>query len=131
MPSPFDAAVYAIVRRIPRGRVTTYGDIAKALGRRGHTARAVGSALRRNPDPDSPKTRRRGGPSAVTPCHRVVRANGAIGGYGGGFEGGIARKIALLAREDIRVRADRVERFKSVRWQPAHPSTRRQREDSL
>ena len=123
MPSPFDAAVYAVVRRVPRGRVTTYGDIARALGRRGHTARAVGGALRRNPDPDTPATRRRGGPSAVTPCHRVVRADGTIGGFGGGFSGGVERKASLLRREGIRVEGGALEGFRAVRWAP--PETRR------
>ena len=63
----FDERVYALCRRIPRGKVTTYREIGDALGTRAY--RAVGQALRRNPD--APRT----------PCHRVVAAGGKMGGF--------------------------------------------------
>jgi methylated-DNA-[protein]-cysteine S-methyltransferase len=74
--------VLAATSRVPFGRVTTYGELA---GRIGHprAARAVGNALGSNPIP------------IVIPCHRVLRAGGALGGYGGG----VARKAKLLALE--------------------------------
>lgn len=62
----FSEQVYQAVKRIPRGCVSTYGDIAKAIGRP-RSARFVGYALRDNPDPGE-----------VTPCHRVVFADGRI-----------------------------------------------------
>ncbi len=57
--------IYAVVRRIPRGRVATYGQVAEAAGDR-KMARAVGNALHRNPDPET------------IPCHRVVNAKGEL-----------------------------------------------------
>jgi methylated-DNA-[protein]-cysteine S-methyltransferase len=74
--------VLGATSRIPFGTTSTYGEIA---GRIGHprAARAVGNALGSNPIP------------IVIPCHRVLRAGGALGGYGGGIE----RKRLLLALE--------------------------------
>jgi methylated-DNA-[protein]-cysteine S-methyltransferase len=68
--------------RIPFGRVATYGEVARRIGRP-RASRAVGNALGSNPIP------------IVIPCHRVLRAGGAIGGYGGGP----ARKETLLRLE--------------------------------
>ncbi|NPA31084.1 MAG: methylated-DNA--[protein]-cysteine S-methyltransferase [Chloroflexi bacterium] len=82
--TPFRAAVYAAVRAIPPGQTRTYGQIAAAVGRpRG--ARAVGQALARNPIP------------LVVPCHRVVAADGSLGGFSA--EGGVALKARLLMWE--------------------------------
>jgi len=72
--------------RIPRGRVTSYGELATAIHAPG-AARAVGTALARNPFP------------LLIPCHRVVRAGGAIGRFGGGGE----MKKALLRLEGVEV----------------------------
>jgi methylated-DNA-[protein]-cysteine S-methyltransferase len=69
---------------IPRGRVSTYGRIAKRIGHPG-AARAVGSALAKNPYP------------LVIPCHRAIRETGALGG----FRGGLSMKRALLELEGI------------------------------
>jgi len=65
----FRARVLAAVRRIPRGRVATYGDIAELVGAPG-AARAVGNVMRGCSDPS-------------VPCHRVIAAAGALGGFGG------------------------------------------------
>jgi len=75
-----------LVRKIPRGRVTTYGEIATALNRP-KAARAVGVALSRNPLP------------VKIPCHRVIRKDGKIGGY----SLGASLKEALLRGEGIRI----------------------------
>ena len=69
---------------VPRGRVTTYGNIAVKLGKPG-AARAVGQALARNPFP------------IVIPCHRAVQSSGSLGGY----QGGTAMKRQLLVAEGI------------------------------
>jgi methylated-DNA-[protein]-cysteine S-methyltransferase len=74
--------VLAATARVPFGRTTTYREIAERIGHP-RAARAVGNALGGNPIP------------VVIPCHRVVRAGGAVGGYGGGPE----RKRALLTLE--------------------------------
>jgi methylated-DNA-[protein]-cysteine S-methyltransferase len=86
----FQRAVYAATSSIPRGKVATYGLLARHIGR--GSARAVGQALRRNPfAPD-------------VPCHRVVAADLSMGGFGGETEGGkIARKRALLESEGVRI----------------------------
>ena len=81
-PTAFEQRVYAVVRRIPRGQVRAYQWVAARLGQP-RLARAVGQALHRNPDP------------ARTPCHRVIRADGSLGGYAWGP----ARKRRLLRRE--------------------------------
>lgn len=82
-PGEFSRRVYQTLRRlVPPGTTTTYGELAAAAGHPG-AARAVGSALARNPVP------------LVVPCHRVLEANGGLGGYGGG----VARKRFLLRLE--------------------------------
>ena len=70
--------------RIPRGRISTYGRIAKHIGAPG-AARAVGTALATNPFP------------IVIPCHRALRADGGVGGY----QGGAKMKRSLLEMEGI------------------------------
>lgn len=80
--SPFQRRVWEALRRIPFGATTTYGELAVRIGRPG-SARAVGSAVARNPI------------SIVVPCHRVVGADGNLTGYAGGVE----RKRFLLALE--------------------------------
>jgi methylated-DNA-[protein]-cysteine S-methyltransferase len=70
---------------IPRGRVSTYGRIARKIGVPGG-ARAVGRALATNPFP------------LIIPCHRAVRSDGALGG----FRGGMPMKRALLQMEGVR-----------------------------
>lgn len=82
--SAFDRKVLDALRDIPPGKVTTYGEVARKLGRP-RAARAVGSACARNPVP------------IVVPCHRVVPASGALGNYSGGK--GLDTKAALLDRE--------------------------------
>ncbi|HYD53325.1 MAG TPA: methylated-DNA--[protein]-cysteine S-methyltransferase [Gemmatimonadaceae bacterium] len=84
---PFHARVYAVARAIPRGRTTTYGEIATRLGDP-TLARAVGQALGRNPF------------AIVVPCHRVVGAAGWEGGFSAA--GGLATKRRLLEIEGAR-----------------------------
>jgi len=84
--SDFQQRVSRAEYAIPRGWVSTYGRIAEHLGVPGG-ARAVGRALATNPFP------------ILIPCHRVVRSDGSIGGYGGGP----AMKRALLALEGVEV----------------------------
>ncbi len=82
--TPFQQQVWAALRTIPAGTTWSYADLADAVGRPRAT-RAVGSANGANPI------------SVVIPCHRVIRAGGAIGGYGGGLR----RKEWLLAHEGV------------------------------
>ena len=96
--TPFARRVLTIVRRIPAGRVATYGDIA-ALAGRPRAARAVGNVMRGCTEPG-------------VPCHRVVGAGGQLGGYGDRN-----LKRGLLAAEGIRATGSRLHRFAAVRWQ--------------
>lgn len=80
----FHRAVLGRLARIPYGSLTTYGSLAAEAGRP-RAARAVGTAMNRNPVP------------IVLPCHRVVGAGGSLVGYGGGLE----RKAALLRLEGV------------------------------
>jgi methylated-DNA-[protein]-cysteine S-methyltransferase len=94
----FAAKVLAVVKRIPPGRVSTYGDVAAMAGRpRAH--RAVGNIMRECRD-------------TSVPCQRVVAAGGAIGGYGGNVE----LKKSLLRAEGLTVLGRRVRDFAEVRW---------------
>ena len=74
--------VYNILLKIPAGKVSTYGDIAKALGYP-KAARLVGQILHDNPNP------------VIVPCHRVIHSDGRLGGYAYGTE----RKRELLENE--------------------------------
>jgi methylated-DNA-[protein]-cysteine S-methyltransferase len=87
----FDEAVYAKVKEIPRGRVTTYKEVARAIGKE-RAYRAVGNALNKNPRP------------IKVPCHRVVKSNLNIGG----FSTGIKEKKKLLKKEGVKFVGDRV-----------------------
>jgi O-6-methylguanine DNA methyltransferase len=90
--------VLAAVRAIPRGRVSTYGDVAAAAGRPG-AARAVGTIMATCAHPG-------------IPCHRVVGAGGALGGFGG-HESDKARR---LEAEGVIVVGRRIRRFAACRW---------------
>lgn len=84
MKRTFADRVRDVVRQIPKGETRSYGEVARAVGRPG-AARAVGTVMKRNYDP-------------TVPCHRVVRADGAPGGYN---RGGPERKRQLLASEKV------------------------------
>ncbi|MFI5420704.1 MAG: MGMT family protein [Nitrososphaerales archaeon] len=89
----FFELVYEVAVQVPEGRVTTYSAIAKYLGNpRG--SRAVGWAMRQCPYPLS-----------KVPCHRVIKSDGTVGGFGGE---GTERKIVLLRKEGIHVRKGQV-----------------------
>ena len=100
-PGEFRRRVIAAVRRIPAGRVATYGDVAELAGKP-RASRAVGNIMRNC---------REGG----VPCHRVIAAGGAIGGYGGNLQ----IKRELLRAEGIEVGTGRVRSFERLRWRPA------------
>ena len=91
----FAERVYAICKSIPQSKVTTYGEIAKALGTKGY--QAIGQALRCNPY------------APIVPCHRVVKVDGSLGGFKGQRSGKeIKEKIALLKSEGVRFYNDKI-----------------------
>ena len=94
--------VYSMLLTIPKGKVSTYGDLAKALGKP-TASRYIGRILGKNPNP------------IKVPCHRVVMSNGKIGGYALGTE----KKRELLQNEGV-IFADKnmVNEFNNVRFYP-------------
>ena len=104
----FRARVLAVVRRIPPGRVTTYGDVALLAGAP-RAARAVGTVMRKCRDPR-------------VPCHRVIAAGGGLGGYGAFLH----IKRDLLRKEGLDVGMTRVRRFADVHW-PGNPHSPKRR----
>jgi methylated-DNA-[protein]-cysteine S-methyltransferase len=91
---PYYRKLLHALAEIPRGKVRTYGEVASRTGAPGG-ARAAGQGCAKNPFP------------LVFPCHRVIRSDGSLGGFGGGLE----LKRALLEMEGVRFdRSGRVHR---------------------
>ncbi len=82
-----------MTKKIPRGKVTTYGEIARILKT---SPRAAGRALHENPHP------------IKIPCHRVVKSDGSLGGY----SGGIKAKVKLLKKEGVKIIEGKIVNFK-------------------
>ena len=86
--------VYKKLLQVPEGKVTTYSDLAKAVGLK-NGQRVIGTIMKKNPFP------------VTVPCHRVVKSNGKIGGYVYGER----VKSQILAREGIKIKAGRIMNF--------------------
>lgn len=86
----FKERVWLLIKKVPKGKVTTYKQIASILNTKAY--RAVGTACNKNPYRD-------------VPCHRVVNSNGNIGGYARGKN----EKIKLLEKEGIKIINERVD----------------------
>ena len=95
--SAFARAVYEKLTLVPAGRVVSYQELARAVGKP-RSARAVGNALNKNPY--APRV----------PCHRVVKASGDVGGFAHGTE----KKIRLLESEGIKISNKRILDFNLV-----------------
>jgi methylated-DNA-[protein]-cysteine S-methyltransferase len=98
--------VYDLLRKIPAGKVSTYGDLAKALGNPS-ASREIGRILGENPNP------------IEVPCHRVVMSDGKVGGYAYGT----TRKRELLEKEGVSFTNGIVRDFKNVRVYPQTSKT--------
>ena len=85
MERSFNERCYAVLKKIPKGKITTYKEIAKALNSKAY--RAVGKAMNKNPH------------SPLVPCHRVINSNGKLGG----FASGLKNKIKMLKKEGIEI----------------------------
>ncbi len=88
--SLFREKVYEVVRKIPKGKVMSYKIISKLVGSP-RAWRAVGNILNKNKD-------------SKTPCHRVIRSNGRVGGYNQGMK----KKIYLLKKEGIIIKDGKI-----------------------
>ena len=100
MASVFTERVYESLRKVPSGKVVTYGQLA-ALAGNPKAARAVGMAMRTNPD------------IPATPCHRVVASDGSLTGYSAGQ--GISTKRKMLMDEGILFKGVKVN-LKTSQW---------------
>lgn len=78
----FKEKIYSVVKKIPKGKVMTYKEVAKKIGHP-NSSRAVGTVLSKNYDPK-------------IPCHRVIRSDGKIGNYN---RGGMSSKMKILKKE--------------------------------
>ena len=92
----FNNRCYKIVSCIPKGKISTYGEIARVLGTKAY--QAVGNAMAKNPNLIS------------VPCHRVIKSDGSIGGYALGA----SKKITLLKKEGIIIKNGNVSNFKNL-----------------
>lgn len=97
--SGFNNKVWAALKLIPEGRITTYKAIAEFIGKP-KAARAVGNACNKNSD--APKVA----------CHRVIKSDWTLGGYAGG----VKQKMELLEKEGIKIANHRVEDFKKKQF---------------
>jgi O-6-methylguanine DNA methyltransferase len=97
----FREEVYTLIRKIPKGKVATYGQVAELVGSPG-AARAVGMCMKTNPD--APRT----------PCHRIVASDGKLTGYSGGE--GVKTKKEMLLEEGVYFKGDKVDLSRSL-WQ--------------
>tara|TARA_E500000331_G_C17029151_1_gene614358 strand:+ start:272 stop:577 length:306 start_codon:yes stop_codon:yes gene_type:complete len=94
----FNEKCYDLLKKIPKGRISTYKEIAIALNTKAY--RAVGNAMANNPNP------------IIVPCHRVVKSDGSIGRYS--YKDGIATKIDLLKKEGVSIKKGKVVKFKDT-----------------
>ncbi len=86
----FSERCYQILKKVPKGKVTTYKEIAKALKSKAY--RAVGNAMNKNPYAPN------------IPCHRVVNSDGSVGGFASGKK----KKISMLKREGIKIVKEKI-----------------------
>tara|TARA_B100000686_G_C16256937_1_gene697260 strand:+ start:310 stop:609 length:300 start_codon:yes stop_codon:yes gene_type:complete len=86
----FNQKCYELLSKIPKGKISTYKQIANILNTKAY--RAVGNAMANNPNP------------IILPCHRVIKSNGYIGGYALG----VKKKISLLKNEGIVIKKNEI-----------------------
>lgn len=99
--TPLQEKTYQLLKKVPRGRVTTYKALANALHTKGY--RAIGQFMRTNPY------------EPTVPCHRVVASNGTIGGFMGAKNGKrIQKKIALLRAEGVNISGNSITDFPNL-----------------
>ena len=91
--------VYRKLLRVPKGKVTTYGELAKAVGLK-NGQRIIGMIMKKNPFP------------VIVPCHRVVKSDGKIGGYAYGER----VKSKMLADEGIKIKDGKIIDFDKTRF---------------
>ena len=99
----FNQKIYNLLKKVPKGRVTTYKALAEAAGTKAY--RAVGQAMRCNPY------------APIVPCHRVVKSDGNIGGFAGSINPNskeVKKKIKMLIKEGVEVNGRNIVDFEKV-----------------
>jgi methylated-DNA-[protein]-cysteine S-methyltransferase len=91
MMPPFYESCYKVLKKVPKGKVTTYKEIARALNSKAY--RAVGSAMNKNPY------------APIVPCHRCINSSGDVGG----FFSGINVKVKMLKKEGVEITNNKVD----------------------
>jgi methylated-DNA-[protein]-cysteine S-methyltransferase len=86
-----DKKIYKKLLEVPKGKITTYGELAKAVGLK-NGQRAVGKIMNKNPYP------------VIIPCHRVIKSDGKVGGYAYGEE----IKSNMLTKEGIKIKNGKI-----------------------
>ena len=92
----FNEQCCRLLSKIPKGKISTYKDIARALNTKAY--RAVGNAMAKNPTP------------ITVPCHRVINSDGSIGGYALGID----KKVNLLKKEGISIKKGKIVDYKLI-----------------
>ncbi|MDP3987492.1 MAG: MGMT family protein [Nanoarchaeota archaeon] len=93
----FNERCYALLRRVPLGKITTYKALAQALGTKAY--RAVGNAMNKNPYSARKILKSLSPEASLVPCHRVIKSDGTLGG----FAYGSAEKTKLLKSEGVEI----------------------------
>jgi len=96
----FAQKVYNLCKKIPKGKISTYKDIAHKLNTKAY--RAVGQALKKNKNPN------------IIPCFKIIKSDGSIGGYSGNNPKNIKKKIKKLKSEGIIVKNNKVQNFEKI-----------------
>ena len=89
--------VYKKLLKVPRGMVTTYGELSKAVGIK-NGQRVIGRIMNKNPYP------------VIVPCHRVIKSDGKIGGYAWGEK----IKISMLSKEGVKIKNGKIVDLKMI-----------------
>lgn len=98
--SEFASKVYSKLKQVPKGKVTTYKELAKSINSKSY--QAIGQVLRKNPF------------APEVPCHRVVKTDGSLGGFMGEIEGkAIIKKINILKSEGVLTKDNKVIDFEN------------------
>lgn len=95
MTTIFQEKVYVLCKKIPKGKISTYKELGRKLGKKGQTYRTVGAALKKSP----------GMPEV--PCHRIICSDGSLGG----FNRGLKEKISLLKKEGIEIKENQIKKI--------------------
>jgi len=102
----FNRKIYGLLKKVPKGKVTTYKILAEAAGTKAY--RVVGQAMRCNPY------------APTVPCHRVIKSDASIGGFQGNLNQKskeVRKKIRMLRKEGINIKNNKVVDFEEVLYE--------------